>query len=430
MPHHPPLPPSSAPLARSARRFTWIAALLLCLPTAAQDADEAFSKKFRDGFEPALLLPDHGSEDGAVSLLFSARKKGLKAADWPSIFEDVSINGTEVDEDNSTTENWIVSLKEKKRLGVVKSADAAFRAWHPGQNHHELSALWGPDQEGWHYGVLNYTGRWSCTDIFFVNIDGTEARVTSMRSLLDRATAKAIATRTRNPESHEISYELMEFVDPGSSVSVADPLSIRIRYIAQIPKDDEADTIEGTHLVKLSRDEKGVATASLSGAGKSGAAAAPAEAPGVPGDDDFAAFREQSRATVKAGTWKAVKKDQPPFEKGRKKFVTGWLSANVIQQLTWVDSRGDDDEEIATYFWRDGVLVSISKYATGSHTGKKDLPKKADTFNFHEGKLVSWTRTPGGVQDPAQAGFQELGAVLQKEAVFRSEPIYEAIGAD
>lgn len=427
---HPPLRFSDSLVSRSIRQGAWIATLLLSFPASAQDAEEAFSKKFRDGYEPALLLPDHGSEDGAVSLVFSARKKGLKAADWPSIFEDVSIHGTEVDEDNSTTENWIVSLKEKKRLGVVKSADADFRAWHPGQNHQELSALWGPDQEGWHYGVINYTGRWSCTDIFFVNIDGTEAKTTSMLALLDRASAKAITAHGKDPGTYEISYELMEFVEPGNSATVADPISIRIRYIAQIPKDDEAEPIEGTHLVTLSRDEKGVATASLAGAGKPAAAAAPEEVPGVPGDDDFAAFREKSRAAVKAGTWKAVKKDQPPFEKGRKKFVTGWLSANVIQQLTWVDSRGDDDEEIATYFWKDGVLVSISKFATGSHTGSKDLPKKADTFNFHDGRLVSWTRTPGGVQDPAQEGFQDLGAVLQKEAVFRSEPIYEAIGAD
>ncbi len=411
-------------------RVVSVSALLLCLPLEAGEAEDAFSRKFRDGFEPALLLADHGSEDGAVSMICSARKKGLKAADWPSIMEDVSINETEVDEDAATMENWIVSLKEKKRLGVVKSTQEGFRTWYPGQNHHELSALWGPDQEGWRYGVLNYTGRWACNDIFFVNIDGTDARVTSMRGLLDRATAKAITAEKKDPESYEISYELMEFVNPEASVSVSDSLVLKLRYIAQVPKEDEEDVIEGTHTVTLSRDAKGLATATLPGPAAGGAKAAPAKAAGVPTDEEFDAFREKSRAAVQAGTWKAVKKNQPPFEKGRKKFVTGWLSGNVIQQLTWVDSRGDDDEEISTYFWRDGILVSISKYATGSHTGKKDLPKKVDTFNFHEGRLVSWTRLPGGVQDPEQAGFQDLGAVLQKEAVFRSEPIYEAIGAD
>jgi len=174
--------------------------ICMAFPSACPaDPEAEFSRKFSEGFEPAVLLEDHGSDDGAVSLIFSARKTGLAAASWPSIIADVSINGTTVVTENCVAENWIVSLGDKRRLGVIKSAHPAFRPYYPGQNHNELSALWGPEQEGWHYGVLCYTGRWECSDIFFVNHDGETAVATSMRAMLDSASSSAISAKSGDP---------------------------------------------------------------------------------------------------------------------------------------------------------------------------------------------------------------------------------------
>ncbi|MCU0794895.1 MAG: hypothetical protein MUF31_03065 [Akkermansiaceae bacterium] len=241
-----------------------VALCLLPLATLrAQEAEAEFDRLFKEGFEPAVLLEDHGSDDGEISLLFSARRKGLGAADWPSIVDGVSILGTEVNLDECTTENSIVSLKDQKRLGVIASAEPGFQAYYPDLRNVELAALWGPSQEGWHYGVLNYSGRWGCQDIFFVNIDGEEARVTSMKALLDGASKEAITARSADPEAYEIGYELLEFENPENSATVTDPLSIRIRFLAQMPKDDEAEAIEGVLRIELSRDPKGVASATL-----------------------------------------------------------------------------------------------------------------------------------------------------------------------
>jgi hypothetical protein len=254
-------------LLRFANRLSLVATLLaivLNLPARSQEPEAIFDKKLADGFEPATILEDSTSQDGRMSVLFVARKKTLKPANWPSIIPGVSINGTNLTENDGSyvTENWIVSIKDKKRLGVVRSSDENFRAYHAGQNHNYFSTLWGPDQEGWHYGVLNYTGRWGCNEIFFVNCDGESAKVTSMRALLDRFSGKSIVAQKKKPEDYEIGYEMLGFVNPADSVSVSDPIKLRVAYTAQIPKSED-DVVEGTITVELSRNEKGISTATV-----------------------------------------------------------------------------------------------------------------------------------------------------------------------
>ncbi len=48
---------------------------------------------------------------------------------------------------------------------------------------------------GEEYPWLNYTGRWGCNDIFFVNCDGEKAYATSMRALLNRNVTKLLTAQ-------------------------------------------------------------------------------------------------------------------------------------------------------------------------------------------------------------------------------------------
>lgn len=230
----------------------------------AQEPEALFDKKLADDFEPAALVEDSSTDDGSMAVIFVARKKNLKPAKWPSIIPGVSINATSLLEEDGkyTVENWIVSTKDKKRLGVVKSSEEYFRPYYNGQNHQSLAVLWGPEQEGWHYGVLNYCGRWGCDEIFFVNCDGESAKVTSMRALLDRFAKKSMVAQKKDPERYVIGYELLGFVNPEASVTVSDSIKLRIAYFGQIPKADD-DGVEGVITVELSRDEKGLSTATV-----------------------------------------------------------------------------------------------------------------------------------------------------------------------
>ena len=243
-----------------------LAALVLATSTLThgEEPEAIFDKKLAEGYEPATLIEGTTSADERLSVIFVARKKNLKPAKWPSIIPQVSINGTTVTDEDHTQENWIVSLKEKKRLGRVSSDEETYQPHYEGKNHSELSTLWGPDQEGWHFGVLNYTGRWGCNDIFFVNCDGEQAKVTSMRGLLNKNATKILTAQKKDPAKFEIMYELAGAVAPETSVTVSDPLKLRIVFIAQVPKSDEDDDYaEGTITLELSRDEKGISTATV-----------------------------------------------------------------------------------------------------------------------------------------------------------------------
>lgn len=243
-----------------------LAVLLLATVTLThgEEPEAIFDKKLAESYEPAALIEGTTSGDGRLSVIFVARKKNLKPAKWPSIIPEVSINGTSVSDEDHTQENWIVSTNEKKRLGLISSKEETYLPHHDGKNHCDLSVLWGPDQEGWHYGVLNYTGRWGCNDIFFVNCDGEKAYATSMRALLNKNATKLLTAQKKDPARFEIMYELLGAVEPETSATVSDPLTLRLVFIAQVPKSDEDDDYaEGTITLKLSRDEKGVSTATV-----------------------------------------------------------------------------------------------------------------------------------------------------------------------
>lgn len=420
---------------------------------AADAAAQEFDRKLKDGFEAAAILGESKSPDGKLAVVFSARKKQLKPANWPSIIRGVKINETEATDENLyTNENWIISLAEKKKLGLIRSASPQFAPTYDGFQLNDgvlgsgFSALWGPAQEGWYYGVLNYNARWGCADIFLANIDGEEAKLTSIRKVLDAAALKFVtAKRTKGPkaDAYVVSYSLLGVKNPETSVGVADPLNVRIGFRAEVPKNEDALIYEGTLTVKLARNDKGIASASVVGL-KSGleepseritpSEPEPAPAPSKPvatmTPADFAKIRNAMNEKSKAGAWKLIQKDLPPSAKSKNVYVKGWVEGNVLQKLIHVDSLTDDDEALSVFFWQDGVLVSVFKYDKGSYCNDPKLKESTQTYNFQDGKLIHWLREPGGAQDPQQKGFQELGAVIQKQALKWSEPVYKAIGAD
>lgn len=430
--------------------------LLFCLASgslrAADAASQEFDRKLKDGFEVGSVLENSKSPDGKLAVVFTARKKQLKPATWPVIIRGVTVNQTEAPDENLyTNENWIVSLGEKKRLGQVRSSEPGFGGVYDGFQLNEgilgngFGALWGPEQEGWYYGVLNYNARWGCADIFLVNNDGEGAKITSIRKVLESSALKFVtAKRTKGPkaDAYVVGYTLLGVKNPETSVAVGDPLTVRIGFTAEVPKSEDAPAIEGTMTVKLARNAKGVASATVVGlkpgieepSAPAPIQPEPAPAPSKPfatmTPGDFAKIRNAMNEKSKAGAWKLVQKDLPPSAKSKNVYVKGWVEANVVQKLIHVDSRADDDEALSVFFWQDGVLLSVFKYNKGSYINDAALKERTDTYNFQNGKLVHWLREPGGPQDPQQKGFQDLGEAIQKQAIKWSEPIYQAIGAD
>lgn len=423
---------------------------IMALPCLADDAAAAkFNALLSQGKEVGTILEGSISPDGRLAVLFTSRKKTAKPGTWPTLVPEVVIGQTEAtDEALYQTGNWVVSLADQKKLGQVKSADPDFTAIYSdfqlnaGVLGNGFSALWGPDQEGWHYGILNYDARWGCGDIFLVNSDGEEAKITSIRKLLESATRKFIAPKIpkgNTASDFVVGYDLLGVDHPENSSSVGDPLQVRIGFIAEVPKSEDADVFEGILTVVLSRDDKGAATAKVVNITKGSAEDAPrpnspeeGTSKSVPSAKEFEAFRAEWNAKAKAGDWKLVRKNLPAREKGRKEFVGGWLEGTILQRLVHVDSIDDNNESITLYFWRDGLLTSVYQFRTGKMTQISDVSEATETYNFVGEKLVGWHRTGDSTTDvePGEEGFQQKGKEILRDSIRFSEPVYQEIGAD
>jgi len=413
--------------------------LLSVLPRVwcAEGPDAEFDRRLKEGFEVASVLENSTSEDGKVAVLFTARKKNLKAATWPVIIRDVAVSSTEVQgaEEDYAAENWIVSLPDKKRLGRVTSKQEHFMAYHGGMNHRDFSAQWGPEQEGWRFGLLQYGGKWECIDIFMVNSDGDEAKLTSLYALLERTSKKAVAAQGKKADRMVFSYELLAMDAPKGNMAVNDPLTMRVVFIAQVPKsENEDDVAEGTVTLQFDRDEKGLATATVLGVkpGRQDVAAEPAPAPATAARFDFIAFRKEWNEKAQKEGWKKVRKDLPAPQKGRKAYVQGWVEANVLQRLMHVESTNDKNKTITLYYWREGQLTSVFQARFGEDTQISEVGEATDTYNFVNEKLVGWFSTGerDAQADVKEPGVQEIGADVLQQSIKIAEPIYRAIGAD
>ena len=396
-----------------------------------------FNKDLAEGYEVATVLDSLTSADGKMAVLYTARKNTLKAASgWPVLYPGIVIGQTDApDESLYDTENWVVSLPEKRRLGQVRSDQPGFIAIYPDFQLHEglidngISALWGPEQEGWHFGLINYDNRWGCCDLFLVNSDGTEASILSIRAEMEKAVREHIAQKDlggSKPTDFVVGYDLLGCNEEASGTMVGDPLDVRIGFVAEVPKNEDAPWFEGTLAVRLVRNAQGKATARVT-ALEDGAPAA-----GSPTAEEFAAFRQEWNDRAEKGAWKVVRQDLPSPGKGRKAYLQGWVEAYVLQRLVHVETRDNDNEIITLYFWREGQLTSVFEFRKGEYTQISEVAEATETYNFVDEKLVGWRRTgdTDTVADPGEEGFADQGREVLRISVERAAPIYQAIGAD
>jgi hypothetical protein len=158
-----------------------------------------------------------------------------------------------------------------------------------------------------------------------------------------------------------------------------------------------------------------------------------AKAAGAPSLDDFLALRKDINAKTEKNIWKAVTKDLPNAEKGRRLYVKGWLEGTILQRLMHVDSRGDKDGAVTFYYWREGQLVSVFQVRNGSATRIKDVAECTETYNFVDGKMVAWRHTQDQQENvfaPGTKAFADAAKRVLDESIKYSQPIYTAIGAD
>lgn len=212
----------------SARFYAFLCCLVAGPLVAAENSSQEFDRRLKAGEEVATVLENSSTPGGDLAVIFTARKKSLKSAKWPLLIRGVTVNETDATDENLySNENWLVSLKNKVRLGQVRSSRPGFGGVYDGLQLNQgvlgngFSALWGPEQKGGRYGLLNYKARWGCAHIFLVDSNGTMASVASIRNLLQAAVRKFVATqRKKGPaaDACAVGYTLLEAKNPDASV--------------------------------------------------------------------------------------------------------------------------------------------------------------------------------------------------------------------
>ena len=237
------------------------------LPPSAQadDTAETINAMLKAGKEVGWIIAGGDGKEADLAVLFTSRAKGTEPAAFAYLVTgDVrpadtdALGGSDNVADNRTTENIVVSLKEKRVIGQLKTAkseDEDGDVYFPGQNHRSLDAMWGPDVKGLRFGVVNYGGRWDSREVLLIETAGKSLRKSSIKSLLDAKAEDFIKnalhlSKDASVDQYAIAYNLQSVVNSGAAISTGNPVTVKIGFSAEIPKGD-ADAIEATMTVRL-----------------------------------------------------------------------------------------------------------------------------------------------------------------------------------
>lgn len=431
-----------------------VAALSIIHAALAQDATQDFNRDLQTGQDVGVTLKNSVSPDGKLGVLFVARKADAKPSDWPKVYANVAVGETAAASGKTfTAENWLVSLADKKRLvqvaGVPTKIAPVYDGWQlrEGMAGNGFSVLWGPEQDGSRFGLVNFDGKSGCADIFIVSVDGADAKLASIRGTLQTATRKFIASqRKKGPkaESYAVTYRLLGFSIAEGSGSA--PSAARVGFLADPPKDAKAGPLEGVLTVKFSRNPlgmPGVVVANVK-AGREepdanaaiGNHPAPVNASVTGNTDaktpkstaDFARFRAAIDEKSRTNAWKTATVDLPKSGKGKTVYAKGWADGKALCKLLHVDSNASDDEAVTVFYWLDGKLVSAFKYLKGGYTGDPKLKERTETYNFLDGKGLDFHQDPEIGGDGKSSDSESKAEAVKKEAAEWSAAVLKELG--
>ncbi len=146
-------------------------------------------------------------------------------------------------------------------------------------------------------------------------------------------------------------------------------------------------------------------------------------------EDIWFTLRRKIDSQCKTSDWKEVRHKEVT-EEGVRISTLAYVEAYVIQHLVYVEADDKENRSITLYYWDEGVLKSVFELRQGSYTETDGYDEVSETYNFRDGRLVEWKRSPGGYVDPQDETFYTNADWIADSAISRSEVIYEKIGAD
>ena len=204
------------------------------------------------------------SADGDLAVLFTARSKGTQPADFPDLVGGVRPDDTDVFTGGGPLtggpygrvagqmmiQNVVVSLKEKRVLGRLE-LDEADVCVPPFTS--LLQVLWGPANEGWRFGILDYVSKFATRAVLLVAMDGEKFRQTDILSILDEKGAAFVKSKLKGKQGgYALSYSPRSVVKPKVAGSNGNPVKVKFWFGAEVPRSGDDPYIdEGTMTVLL-----------------------------------------------------------------------------------------------------------------------------------------------------------------------------------
>jgi hypothetical protein len=228
----------------------------------AKDTVEKVNALLKKGREVAWVIKDTlNADDEDLALLFTARAKGTKPSGFPTLIsDDVAVVDTDaVNEDVCAQGNAVALLVEKRVVGRVKlPRPEEAEVYFHGRNHGSLSVLWGPEEDGWNFGVIIYGSKWDSPEVMLIET-GAGFLQTSIKSQLDASARKFISAskdaKGVDAATYAINYSPVGVVKPAAKYKVGDPITVKIGFNAEVPKSESAPSMEGTLSVLLETSE-------------------------------------------------------------------------------------------------------------------------------------------------------------------------------
>lgn len=233
--------------------------LLTCAVHAADTVDKV-NAMLKAGTEVGWVVQDSTDANEDLAVLFTSRLKDSKPADFPALISEEVLprDTTALDEDTHVGENIVVSLKQKRVIGrVVPPHPEAFQVYFPNRNHGSLGVLWGPEKEGRRLSLLIYGAKWDSPEVLLIESGGVKFRQSSIKRLLDESTRKFIGggavkdLRGVPATDYVISYQPIN-----EAATATHDDTLKLAFMAEVPKSEVAPSIEGTLTVRLEASEE------------------------------------------------------------------------------------------------------------------------------------------------------------------------------
>jgi uncharacterized protein YecT (DUF1311 family)/sugar lactone lactonase YvrE len=136
----------------------------------------------------AELVAGTGTSDGRLALAWTVRPlKDAKPVDWSMLEKDREKFKEAYGEENYFVDILLLDVPKNKNLGRLKLA----QSWYlPGFAHSSLQVLWGPEENGRRFAIVNCDRKWSPQDLILLDVDRDAISQRSVLAPCDEAVRK------------------------------------------------------------------------------------------------------------------------------------------------------------------------------------------------------------------------------------------------